>query len=568
MRELPLAHPGTPDLRSPTRFLVWVARGQLGTLALGILYGVVWMAALAVVPALLGRAIDLGVAEGDTAGLLRWSALILAAGLVSAIAGILRHRVAVVNWLTATYRVQQLLVRQAVRVGASLPRRVPTGEVAAVGAHDAERVGAAMDILARLSGAVVSFVVVAALMLRSSTTLGLLVAVGVPLLSAAVGPVLRPLHRRRARHRELVGALTNVGADTVSGLRVLRGIGGEEAFSRRYAAASQEVRAAGVAAARVQSVLDAAEVALPGVFVVAVTWLGARLALAGQISVGELVAFYGYAAFLLLPVRTVTEAADKLTRAVVAARRTVQVLALEPELASGASTQKPPAGSALVDGGSGLVVEPGELTAVVAGVPEQATAIADRLGRFADGGPVWLGGVALADLPLEVVRRRVLVSEHDPRLFTGRLADELDPTGSASADRLLAAIHTASGEDVVAALPDGLATEVAERGRSFSGGQRQRVVLARALVADPEILVLVEPTSAVDAHTEARIADRLVTARDGRTTVICTTSPLLLDRADTVVLVVDGRVVAQGTHRELLDTEPRYRAVVARGEEP
>jgi ABC-type multidrug transport system fused ATPase/permease subunit len=568
MRELPLAHPGTPDLRSPTRFLVWVARGQLGTLTLGILYGVVWMAALAVVPALLGRAIDLGVAEGDTAGLLRWSALILAAGLVSAIAGILRHRVAVVNWLTATYRVQQLLVRQAVRVGASLPRRVPTGEVAAVGSHDAERVGAAMDILARLSGAVVSFVVVAALMLRSSTTLGLLVAVGVPLLSAAVGPVLRPLHRRRARHRELVGALTNVGADTVSGLRVLRGIGGEEAFSRRYAAASQKVREAGVAAARVQSVLDAAEVALPGVFVVAVTWLGARLALAGQISVGELVAFYGYAAFLLLPVRTVTEAADKLTRAVVAARRTVQVLALEPELASGASTREPPAGSALVDGGSGLVVEPGELTAVVAGVPEQASAIADRLGRFADGGPVWLGGVALADLPLEVVRRRVLVSEHDPRLFTGRLADELDPTGSASADRLLAAIHTASGEDVVAALPDGLATEVAERGRSFSGGQRQRVVLARALVADPEILVLVEPTSAVDAHTEARIADRLVAARDGRTTVVCTTSPLLLDRADTVALVVDGRVVAQGTHRELLDTEPRYRAVVTRGEEP
>ena len=567
MRELPLAHPGTPDLRSPTSFLLWVARGQLGTLALGMVYGVAWMGALAVVPALVGRAIDLGVAEGDTAGLLRWSALILAAGLVSAVAGILRHRVAVVNWLTATYRVQQLLVRQAVRLGASLPRRVPTGEVAAVGSHDAERVGAVMDILARLSGAVVSFGVVAALMLRASTTLGLLVAIGVPLLSAAVGPLLRPLHRRRARHRELVGALTTVGADTVSGLRVLRGIGGEEVFSRRYAAASQEVREAGVAAARVQSTLDAAEVALTGVFVVAVTWLGARLALAGRISVGELIAFYGYAAFLLLPVRTVTEAADKATRALVAARRTVQVLALEPELASGSSAQEPPAGSAVVDGPSGLMVEAGELTAVVAGVPEQASAIADRLGRFADGDGVRLGGVALRDLPLEVVRRRVLVSEHDPRLFTGRLADELDPTGSAPADRLLAAVHTASAEDVLEALPDGLASEVAERGRSFSGGQRQRLVLARALVADPEILVLVEPTSAVDAHTEARIADRLVAARQGRATVVCTTSPLLLDRADKVALVVDGRVVAQGTHRELLETEPRYRAVVTRGEE-
>ena len=568
MRELPLGHPGTPDLRSPARFLLWVARGQLGTLALGITYGVVWMGALAVVPALVGRAIDQGVAEGDRAGLLRGSALVLAAGLVSAAAGILRHRTAVVNWLTASYRVQQLLVRQAVRLGGSLPRRVPTGEVAAVGSHDAERIGGAMDIVARLAGALVSFVIVAVLLLRASTTLGLLVVAGVPLLTAGVGPLLRPLHRRRTRHRELVGELTTVGADTVSGLRVLRGIGGEEAFSRRYAAASQEVRAAGLAAARVQSLLDAAEVALPGVFVVAVTWLGARLAVAGQVSVGELIAFYGYAAFLVLPVRTVTEAADKFTRALVGARRAVQVLALEPELVSGTSAEEPPAGATLADGQSGLVVEPGQLTAIVAGVPEEAVAIADRLGRFADGGEVRLGGVALRDLPLDVVRRRVLVSEHDPRLFTGPLGTELDPTGTAPPERVLAAVATASASDVVEALPDGLATEVDERGRSFSGGQRQRLVLARALVADPEVLILVEPTSAVDAHTEARIADRLAAARAGRATVGCTTSPLLLDRADKVALVAGGRVVAEGTHRDLLDTEPRYRAVVTRGEEP
>ena len=569
MRELPLGHPGTPDLRSPARFLLWVARGQLGTLAIGILYGVVWMGTLAVVPALVGRAIDQGVAEGDRAALVRGSALVMAAGLVTAVAGILRHRAAVVNWLTASYRVQQLLVRQAVRLGGSLPRRVPTGEVAAVGSHDAERIGSAMEVLgSRLAGALVAFAVVAALLLRTSTTLGLLVVAGVPLLSAGVGPLLRPLHRRRARHRELVGQLTTVGADTVSGLRVLRGIGGEAVFSSRYAAASQEVRAAGLAVAKVQSLLDAAEVALPGIFVVAVTWLGARLAVAGQVSVGELIAFYGYAAFLVLPVRTVTEAADKFTRALVGARRAVEVLALQPELVSGSLAPEPPSGAALADGQSGLVVEAGQLTAVVAGVPEEAAAIADRLGRFADGDEVRLGGVALRDLPLEVVRRRVLVSEHDPRLFTGRLGDELDPTGAATPERVLAAVDTASAGDVLEALPDGLASEVAERGRSFSGGQRQRLVLARALVADPEVLVLVEPTSAVDAHTEARIADGLAMARPGRATVVCTTSPLLLDRADKVALVAGGRVVAEGTHRDLLDTEPRYRAVVTRGEEP
>src|SRR5919197_1343433 len=330
MRELPLADPGVPNLRSPARFLLWVARRQADTIALGALYGVVWAGAMAVTPALVGRAIDLGVAGADGGALLRWSGLVLAVGIGTAAAGILRHRTVVVNWLAAVYRVQQLLVRHAVRLGGSLPRRIAAGEVVSVGSHDVERIAGAIDITARLSGAIVSFFVVVVLMLRASATLGLAVLVGVPLVSTAVGPLLRPLHDRQARRRELVGQLTTLGADTVSGLRVLRGIGGEEEFSRRYRAASQAVRAAGVAAGRVQSLLDAAQVALPGVFVVAVTWLGARLAVVGRISVGELVAFYGYAAFLLVPVRTLTEAADKFTRALVAARRAVRVLSLEP----------------------------------------------------------------------------------------------------------------------------------------------------------------------------------------------------------------------------------------------
>jgi ABC-type multidrug transport system fused ATPase/permease subunit len=141
MRELPLADPGTPDLRSPARLLLWIARGQLGALAAGAVFGVVWMGAQAVTPALVGRAIDAGVAGRDTGALLRWSGLVLAAGVVGAVAGVLRHRVAVANWLTATYRVQQLLARHAVRLGGSLPRRVSTGEVVSVGSQDVERAG-------------------------------------------------------------------------------------------------------------------------------------------------------------------------------------------------------------------------------------------------------------------------------------------------------------------------------------------------------------------------------------------------------------------------------------------
>ncbi len=569
MRTLPLADPGTPDLRSPGKFMLWIAREQLGLMCLGVFYGIVWMVASALGPALVGEAIDRGVTRDDPSALVLWSGLLLGAGVAGAVAGVLRHRVAVTNWLTGAYRVQQLLVRHAVRLGGTLPRRISTGEVVSVAAHDVERIGSALDVTARLAGAVVSFFVVGLLMLRSSVMLGFLVLIGVPLVSAAIGPILRPLHARQADQRELVGELTTLGADTVSGLRVLRGIGGEEEFSRRYAAASQDVRRAGVRVGAVRSVLDSTQVALPGIFVVTVTWLGARLAVAGRITVGELVAFYGYAAFLLIPVRTATEAADKFTRAHVGARRIIRVLGLEPQLdGSGADVTEPPADAELVDVRTGLVVRPGVLTAVVAADPQDATGILERLGRFADDSEgARFGAVALDDLRLSTVRRRIVVSDHDPRLFTGPLDEELDPTGSASRDRVLAALHAASAEDVLDALPQGLATEVEERGRSFSGGQRQRLVLTRALVADPDVLLLDEPTSSVDAHTEARIGQRLRGFRHGRTTVVCTTSPLLLECADRVALVLDGHVISEGTHRELMHTDPRYRSVVVRGED-
>ena len=221
----------------------------------------------------------------------------------------------------------------------------------------------------------------------------------------------------------------------------------------------------------------------------------------------------------------------------------------------------------LVDPRSGLVVEPGRLTALVSSQPEETTAIADRLGRFGESDGVMLGDVAIADLPTDVLRRRIVVSEADPVLFSGRLRGELDPWKRASDEEILDAVSIANAEDVLDALPERLDAGIDERGRSFSGGQRQRLVLVRALLSQAETLVLVEPTSAVDAHTEARIARRLHEARAGKTTVVVTTSPLLLDQADTVVYVEDGRVAAEGGHRALLRDNAEYRETVTRGED-
>lgn len=574
MRSLPFDDPGRPDLRSPARFLLWTGRRQGRTLAIGVLFGVVWMVAQALVPAAIGRGLQAGVAGRDLTAAAEWSLVVLGLAVIQAVFGVLRHRTAVSNWLQASFRAMQLLGRHSADVGVAIRAKLPTGEIVAAATNDALRLGGAFDVTARLAGALVSYLVVAVILLSTSVTIGLVVLLGVPAMVLLLGPLLRPLQRRERAQREVAGKLTALGADTVAGLRVLRGIGGEPAFLARYRERSTELRDVGYQVALPQATLDAAQVMLPGVFLVLVTWLGARLALSGEVDVGDLVAFYGYAFFLVIPIRTAVEAADKMTRALVGASRIIAVLETRPELAEPAvAAAEPAAGATLTDPRSGLVVEPGTLLALVSGDPDETAAIALRLGRLADddtgGGPT-LGGTPLRDLPLATLRRRVLVSEAEPRMFTGRLRNELDPWAQDPDDAaLMAALEVAAAHDVLDALPEGLDAEVDEAGRGFSGGQRQRLALARALVADPEILILVEPTSAVDAHTEALVAERLHGSRqDGRTTVLTSASPLLLDRCDDVAYVEAGRVVARGRHRDLLASSPGYRDTVTRGETP
>jgi ABC-type multidrug transport system fused ATPase/permease subunit len=569
MRALPVADPGVPDRRSPTHYLLWLARQQWRTLSVGVTFGILWMGSQALMPAVLGQAID-AVTARDQATLTFWGAVLLGLGAATAAAGLARHRCAVHNFLSGAYRTVQVTIRATNRLGATLPKRLASGDVVAIGTADISHIGNALDITARGVGAVVAIATVSVLLLSTSVSLGLVVLIGVPVMTAVVATLIRPLHRRQHAYREQQGALTTRASDIVAGLRVLRGVGGEPEFSGRYRVESQQLRATGIRVARVESLLDAAQVLLPGILIVLVTWLGARSALAGEISAGQLVAFYGYAMFLMRPLRTLTEWVHKATRAHVAAQRVIRLLSLDPELLDPAEPARPPDPYAeLADPDSGLRVAPGELTAIAAADPADANAIADRLGRYTDG-QVTLDGVPLSQLDLATVRQLILVAEHDARLFSGRLRATLDVRGSrdnGGDEGIVHALRMASALDILDQLPDGLDAPVVERGREFSGGQQQRLRLARALLVDPPILVLVEPTSAVDAHTEARIAETLGRARRGRTTVVCSTSPLVLDRADRVAFVADGRVCATGGHRDLLDTEPRYAAVVTRGEQ-
>ncbi|MCX5207028.1 ABC transporter ATP-binding protein/permease [Streptomyces sp. NBC_00237] len=585
IKDLPYQDPGDPDVRSGGRFLLWLGRSQLGGQLKAMGWGVLHQLGVAGLPLGVGVAVQAVVDRSGTR-LALGAGLLLLMGVALALGDTMLHRVAVTNWITAAARVQQLLARRTAELGAALTRRVAAGEVVAVSTGDVEKIGWFVEALSRFAAAVLALIVVCVGLVIYQPALGVVVAIGVPALALAVLPLLPKATARADVQREKAGKATELASDTVAGLRVLRGIGGEELFLGRYREASQEVRKAAVRSARMWALIAAVQVLLPGLLLVAVVWYGATLARQGTVTVGELVTVYSAVTLLMYPLRHFEEIAMAYSFSKPSAKRAARVLALRRTApGDGQEAAQYPTGD-LYDPVTGLLAPSGVFTAVVCGDPDLAGRLAERLGGHPAGAEeeaeeaeeatekvasVRLGGVALDELPLAAARASVLVQDKDPVLLSGTLRELLDvpASGKVSAEDALAA---AQCTDVLAALAqasvtgdgDPMETRITERGRSLSGGQRQRLALARSLVTDPEVLVLDEPTSAVDSHTEARVAAGVSRLRSGRTTVVLASSPLLLDQAERVVFVHDGEVAAVGEHRELLHTEPRYRAVVTR----
>ncbi|MBT2544126.1 ABC transporter ATP-binding protein [Streptomyces sp. ISL-44] len=579
--DLPYPDPGVPDARSGPRFLVWLGRGQLGGQFKSLCWGMVHFGGVAGLPYAVGLGVD-AVVDRDPTRLLLVGGLLALLGVAISLGDAMLHRTAVTNWITAAARVQQLLARKTAELGSALTRRVAAGEVVAVSTGDVEKIGWFVEAVSRFLAAVFAIVLVCVGLLFYAPELGVVVAIGVPLVALAALPLLPRATQRADVQREKAGKATELASDTVAGLRVLRGIGGEELFLGRYREASQEVREAAVRSARMWALISAIQVLLPGVLLITVVWYGATLVGDGRIAVGELVAAFSAVATMLYPLRHFEEIAMAYSFSRPSAKRAARVLSLTrtedaAERPAAAVTAKVPApGGDLYDPETGLLAPAGRFTAVVCGDPDLAGRLAERLGGHptdaaADGPSVLLGGVALDELELDTARTLVLVQDKDPVLLSGTLRDlfAVPSSGAVESDAALAAAQCADVLDaLLQSAPDGvddpMDARITERGRSLSGGQRQRLALARSLVTDPEVLVLDEPTSAVDSHTEARIADGIAALRAGRTTVVLASSPLLLDRADRVVLVHEGTVAAAGTHSELLHGEPLYRAVVTR----
>ncbi|MEV7679867.1 ABC transporter ATP-binding protein [Streptomyces sp. NPDC088341] len=576
IRDLPYPDPGIPDARSGPRFLLWLGRKQLGGQLKALAWGLVHFTGIGGLSVGAGLAVQ-AVVDRSGGRLALSGALIALFGAAIAVGDTMLHRSAVTNWITAAARLQQLLARKTADLGSALTRRVAAGEVVAVSTGDVEKIGWFVEALSRFLAAAIAIVMICVGLVLYLPELGTLVAIGVPVLALAVLPLLPRATQRADVQREKAGKATELASDTVAGLRVLRGIGGEELFLGRYRAASQEVREAAVRSARMWSLISAIQVLLPGVMLISVIWYGSRLALDGRIEVGGLVTVYSAVTLLLFPLRHFEEIAMAYSFSRPSAKRAARVLSLERttyEDERGGLDDARPTGD-LYDPATGLLAPAGLLTVVVCGDPDAAGRLAERLGGHAaeeEKSPsVLLGGVALDDLPLDAARASVLVQDKDPVLLSGTLTELLDipASGAVDPEKALTAAQCADVLDALAqASVDGsgdpMRSRITERGRSLSGGQRQRLALARSLVTDPEVLVLDEPTSAVDSHTEARIAQGVKELRAGRTTVVFASSPLLLDHADRVVFIHDGAVASVGVHRELVRSDAAYRAVVTR----
>jgi ABC-type multidrug transport system fused ATPase/permease subunit len=596
-----------PDTRTPAAFLRWFLRFQWPVIALSTVVGVLWQLPLTVGPLLFGKAIDHGIVAHSASGTLFWAGLLFIVTVVGATFGIVLHTLVVRTWLIGLYGTMKLVTRKVVQMGHVLPRRTPTGEVLSVASSDSDEFGALTEITSRAASQLVAYLIVAFIVLTTSPELGVLMLLAAPVLVGAAMPLLKPLHRRQQVERGRNSELTSMATDIVAGLRILRGIGGERTFGRNYDQQSQLARRAGVSAGIWQAAIEAVGVLFSGVFIVLLVWLGTRQVIDGDLTIGQLISFLGYALFMIYPIQTFFELAQKVTRAMVSARKAIAIFEHQPPWPDLETSTPLPDEADLYDALSGFTAHEGELTIVVSAVPEDTAALADRLGRYlpADTEPVsyelgeglkgraarraraerlaerarlaaldeelanreWgvrLGDVDLGAASLDDVRRHILVSDTGSQLFAGTLQDAIDPHGRLTLEQAEHALRVANAEDVYEALSGGWQGVLDERGRGLSGGQRQRVVLARALAVDAPVLVLVEPTSAVDAHTEARIAERVADVRRGRTTVVTTVSPLWLHHADRVVLLENGTVTVEGTHDDLLRTSAAYRGVVAR----
>ncbi|WP_433405180.1 ABC transporter ATP-binding protein [Streptomyces sp. CA-146814] len=545
--------------------------GQRRDVVVGSLLGAAHQTGEALVPVLIGIIVDRAVVRPDGGALAVWLVVLAVVYAMLSYGFRFGARAGERAAEQAAHQLRLDVVRRVLAPHGGAEAGRPPGALVNVATEDARRVGALNMALTLGIAAVVGVVAGAVLLLRASVPLGLLVLIGAPFLMALGHYLARPLEHRSQAEQERAAHASGVAADLVAGVRVLKGLRAERAAVARYRSTSQASREANVRAARAAALQTGLMLTLTGAFIALVALVGGRLVLSGSIGLGALVSAVGLALFLPGPIAVLAWVGAELAKARASAARIADVLAAPGETTGGAAEPATPASGELRLHGLGhagldgidLTVRPGEHLGIVVTDTADAATLLHCLARRCDPdrGRVELDGTPVTELAPAALRSALLVAEHDAQLFDGTLLDNVTAAAPAGADPQ-PAMDAAAVDEVAATLPGGTSGRIGERGSSLSGGQRQRVALARALAADRSVLVVHDPTTAVDAATEARIATGIRRARTGRTTVLVTSSPALLAATDRVVLIDGGTVTAEAPHEDLVRDHPVYRSAV------
>jgi ATP-binding cassette subfamily B protein len=561
------------------RYLWSVARRLRWTIGGAIVAGLAWQGAAVVSPLLVRHAVDAGIVHDHHRALWWACGGIAVLGLVEAIGGGSRHYFAIRNRALADAGVRDGIFRRALELDARYHDRVGAGELISRASNDGELVARVFDSIGHTVGYILTILGVSAVLFVVDWRLALAVLLPLPLVSIGFGRYSRRYAERTKVNQEELGELTALAEETIAGIRVVKGLGAGEALSARFRARSDRVVATSLRVADVDAVFLPALEALPLVGILVVLWYGAHRVLSGDITIGTFTLFNVYLVLLVFPLRTIGQRVSTVQRGAAAARRVVDVLEAAPAVVEAASPRSFPTRSdvrfedvrfaygderPILDGLT-LAIPEGQSLALVGATGSGKSTVAALLARFYDptGGRVTIGGVDVRELRLEELRRGVGLVFEETFLFGDTVSGNVGfAIPGADEEEIRRATRLAGAAEFVERLPEGYETVLGERGFSLSGGQRQRIAIARAIFADPQVLILDDATSAVDATKEHEIRAALSEVMAGRTTLVIAHRPATIALADRVAVVEGGRIAEEGTHAELVAGSARYRALL------
>jgi len=565
------------------RYLWSVARRLRWTIVGAIAAGLAWQGAAVVAPLLVRHAVDAGIVHHQRSALWWACGGIALLGLAEAVAGGSRHYFAIRNRALADAGVRDGIFRRALELDAHYHDRVGAGELISRASNDAELVARVFDSIGHTVGYILTIFGVSIVLFVVDWRLALAVLLPLPLLSVGFGRYSRRYAERTKVNQEELGELTALAEETIAGIRVVKGLGAGAALSARFRARSDRVVTTSLAVADVDAVFLPALEALPLVGVLVVLWYGAHRVLAGDITIGTFALFNVYLVLIVFPLRTIGQRVSTWQRGAAAGRRVLDVLEAAPAVVETLTPRPFPEGSEvrfedvrfaytderpILDGLS-LTIPEGESLALVGATGSGKSTVAALLARFydPDGGRVTIGGVDLRDLRLDELRREVGLVFEETFLFGDTVSGNVGfAAPGAEEEDIRRAARLAGAAEFVERLPEGYETVLGERGFSLSGGQRQRIAIARAIFADPRVLILDDATSAVDATKEHEIRAALSEVMAGRTTLVIAHRPATIALADRVAVVEGGRIAEEGTHAELVARSAQYRALLALAE--